>query len=178
LKWLYPDLYVDSLLEIKPEMLVEKGIKALILDLDNTLVARGRKKAEPEVVKWLKDFRQRGFKLCIVSNSTWGRSGRIARMLGLPSVFRAVKPRRQPFRKALLILGTRPQETAVVGDQLFTDVLGGNRLGLYTIMVPSLGGPDFILTRLIIRRIERLLLPRIKARRRVASGGEGDCCLR
>jgi len=167
LNWLYPKAYADSVLAITPEMLAEKGIKALILDLDNTLVVRGKNELDPQVLAWLKELRQQGFRLCIVSNNSSGRGGKIARALGLPSVFRAVKPRQRPFRKALALLGARPEETAVVGDQLFTDVLGGNRLGLYTIMVPSLGGPDFILTRLIVRRIERIFLPGIKARRRI-----------
>ncbi|MEW6447062.1 MAG: YqeG family HAD IIIA-type phosphatase [Bacillota bacterium] len=171
-KLLIPRLYVESVFDLQPELLKNMGIRALILDLDNTLVTRGEERAEPRILKWLESLRQNGFKLCIVSNNSRSKGGRLASTLGLPGVFRAVKPRGRPFRKALALLGTRPAETAMVGDQLFTDVLGGNRLGLYTILVSSLGGPDFIMTRLIIRRIERLLLPWIKAQSSLAAGRE------
>ncbi|MEW6572594.1 MAG: YqeG family HAD IIIA-type phosphatase [Bacillota bacterium] len=164
LRLLIPRLYVDSVFDLQPEFLKKKGIRAVILDLDNTLITRGEERAEPRILKWIESLRQNGFKLCIVSNNSRTKGGKIASNLGLPGVFRAVKPRGRPFRKALALLGTRPGETAMVGDQLFTDVLGGNRLGLYTVLVSSLGGPDFIATRLIIRRIERILLPWIKAR--------------
>lgn len=173
MKLLLPRLYVDSLLEITPEFLQHKGIKALILDLDNTLIACGEEKADPRVVAWLNRLREAGFKLCIVSNNTQEKGEELARCLGIPGVFRAVKPRGKSFRKALALLGTSPRETAMVGDQLFTDVLGGNRMGLYTILVPPLGGPDFILTRLITRRIERLFLPFIRARYRLVSRESG-----
>ncbi len=145
-------------------MLKKKGISALIFDLDNTLIVRGDNKAEPEVLEWLRDLRRQGFKLCIVSNNSRGKGGKMARILDLPGVFAATKPRRWAFRKALALLGTQAGKTAVVGDQVFTDVLGGNRMGLFTILVSSRGGPDFILTRLIVRRIERLVLPWIIGR--------------
>lgn len=174
LKLLYPNLYFESLLEIKPELLKKKGIRALILDLDNTLIARGEEKVEPEVLEWLCELRQDGFKLCIVSNNTRTKGARLASLVDLPGVFGAAKPRRWAFRKALQLLGTEPAETAVVGDQLFTDVLGGNRMGLFTIMVSSLGGPDFILTRLIIRKVEGLLLPWVKGRIRGSASEMGE----
>jgi HAD superfamily phosphatase (TIGR01668 family) len=171
LKLLHPDLYLESLFDIDPELLKKRGISALIFDLDNTLVARGENKAEPEVLEWLRDLRRHGFKLCIVSNNSRGKGGRLARILDLPGVFAATKPRRWAFRKALALLGTQASETAVVGDQVFTDVLGGNRMGLFTILVSSLGGPDFILTRLIVRRIERLILPWVTGRGRNSFSG-------
>jgi hypothetical protein len=147
-------------------LLKRRGISALIFDLDNTLIVRGENKVEPEVLKWLRDLRRQGFKLCIVSNNTRGKGERLARILDLPGVFAAAKPRRWAFRKALALLGTQPGETAFVGDQLFTDVLGGNRMGLFTILVSSRGGPDFILTRLVVRKIERLILPWVTGRDR------------
>lgn len=164
LKLLLPDLYVDSLFDIQPELLKERGIRALILDLDNTLIVHGEERVEPAILEWLESMRRNGFKFCIVSNNFCSRGKRLAQTLGLPGVFRAVKPRSRAFRKALALLGTKPAETAMVGDQLFTDVLGGNQMGLYTILVSSLGGRDFFMTRLIIRRVERLLLPWIKTR--------------
>ncbi|MEW6172716.1 MAG: YqeG family HAD IIIA-type phosphatase [Bacillota bacterium] len=173
LKLLRPKLYLDSLFDIRADMLTDLGIKALILDLDNTLVVRGEERVEPQVTEWLQELKERGFKLCIVSNNSRGKGGKLARALGLPGVFRAVKPRGKPFRKALGILGEKPSSTAMVGDQLFTDVLGGNRMGLYTIMISSLGGPDFILTRLVIRKVEKIVLSWLGYKRNLVRGTGG-----
>jgi HAD superfamily phosphatase (TIGR01668 family) len=90
----------------------------------------------------------------------------------IPSVTRAIKPRKSPFRRAMKMLGMTPGETAVVGDQIFTDILGGNRLGLYTILVVPMPGKEYWATELINRRLERLVLWRI--RQRSAGKENGD----
>ncbi|ACX51802.1 HAD superfamily (subfamily IIIA) phosphatase, TIGR01668 [Ammonifex degensii KC4] len=157
IKLLLPKLYAPSLLSLTPLELRQRGIKALLLDLDNTLVPRGEEKVDSPVKNWVENLRRQGFKLCVVSNNTHGKGAGPIQELGVPAVFRAVKPFPWAFRRALELLGTRPEETAIVGDQLFTDILGGNLLGLYTILVPSLKGPDFIATRLLVRPVERLV---------------------
>ncbi len=81
----------------------------------------------------------------------------LAAALGLPAVTGALKPRRGALRRALSVMGTAPETTALVGDQLFTDILGGNRLGLYTILVRPQSRKEFVLTRLV-RRVERAVL--------------------
>jgi len=161
LRLLDPDQVVATLFDIDLDALAKRGIKGLILDLDNTIIERGAPAFTPEVLEWLEDARRRGFKLAIVSNNRTERAVAMAREHGIPAVFRAVKPRRRPFRKALRRLGLQPHEVAVVGDQLFTDVFGGNRLGMYTILTRPLPGPEFIGTRLITRKLEKLFLPRI-----------------
>jgi hypothetical protein len=92
-----------------------------------------------EVTTWLEKVQELGIKLCIMSNSLSStRSVRIAERLGATNVSRARKPSRQGFRRALEALGTKPAATAIVGDQMFTDILGGNRAGIYTIMVKQI----------------------------------------
>lgn len=158
LKLLYPRQYVARLGDIDLNALRQKGICALLLDLDNTLVPRNEDRYPEEVVQWLKEAREKDFKLCIVSNNTSERVLALASSLSIPAVPRAIKPFKRPFLQAMDLLGVGPPETAVIGDQIFTDVLGGNRLGLYTILVVPLQGRDFWATRLITRRLERLVL--------------------
>lgn len=173
LRLLNPDQVVSSLFDIDLDALARRGIRGLIFDLDNTIIERGAPAFAPEVLDWLENVRRRGFKIAIVSNNRTRRAVAMAREHGIPAVFRAAKPRRRPFRKALRFLGLAPNETAVVGDQLFTDVFGGNRLGMYTILTRPLPGPEFIGTRLITRKLEKLFLPRIWRRHGFVPGEQG-----
>ena len=146
---LCPDEAHSRLVDIDLEGLLQKGIRALILDLDNTLVKWHEAEVPAEVDHWVDQAKARGFKLCIASNALPERVKLIAGRLGIPYVSGALKPRRTPFRKALMRMDVVSQETAVVGDQIFTDVLGGNRLGLYTILTRPLSRKEFPTTRML-----------------------------
>lgn len=132
------------------------GIRGVILDLDNTIVPWGAHEVGPELPVWIAAARAADLQLCIVSNNMGRRVTSIANQLGLPIVAWALKPRRGAIRRALHVMGTTPDATALVGDQLFTDILGGNRLGLHTILVRPQSHREFVLTRLV-RSLERLL---------------------
>lgn len=157
LKKLCPKIQADSILDLDLELLEKSGIKGIIFDLDNTLVEWKKDTLTPEVVDLVSRLKDKGFKLCILSNALEHRVEVVAQTLKIPYVSRAVKPRKSPFRKALEIMGTEPSETAIVGDQLFTDILGGNRMQLYTIWTPPLSTTEFISTR-AVRKIERLVI--------------------
>lgn len=155
LRRLVPDLYVDSVYQIDLEALWNAGIRGIITDLDNTLVEADRPNATPRVVAWLKGVQDRGFRVVIVSNNNRTRVATFADPLGVPYIHRARKPMRSAFFKALRMLQLPPHQVVVVGDQLFTDVLGGKRLGFATILVLPLSGKEGFWTR-INRRLERL----------------------
>ncbi|SMB98629.1 hypothetical protein SAMN00808754_2454 [Thermanaeromonas toyohensis ToBE] len=157
LKYLRPDLYVKSLQDVPLEDLVRRGIKGLIIDLDNTVTQWGRATLDSQVQDWFKNLRAYGLGACLLSNNRQKRVQAIAQNLGIPAIFRAGKPRARSFRQAMELLGTSPAETAVIGDQIFTDILGGNLLDLYTILVVPLDKKEFMGTRLI-RLVERLVL--------------------
>jgi len=157
---LYPKAFVSSLVGISPDFFTKKGIRGLILDLDNTIIPWRAGDVGPETEELLKSFRESGLRLCIVSNALDKRVTGLLEPLGVPWVSRAAKPRRKPFLKALKILDTLPEETAVVGDQLFTDILGGNRLGLYTVLVVPMSKKEFVGTKLV-RIVEKILLARL-----------------
>lgn len=135
LKSIIPNMYVQSIYDIDLVALQKKGIKSFIFDLDNTLVEASCLAATPELIKWFQKIEDMGMQVIIVSNNSKGRVSHFCHPLKVPFIYTAKKPLSRAFRKALKQLDTKKQETVVVGDQLLTDILGGNRMGLYTILV-------------------------------------------
>lgn len=162
LKILYPNMYVPSVLDIDPNDLYTRGIRCVLFDLDNTVVPRDKNDLTPDVAAWIKKLGDKGIKVCIISNNGPDRLGMVAGIEEIPAVCRAIKPCKHPFKKAMKMLGVTQRETAVVGDQIFTDILGGNRLGLYTILVEPLPGKEYWATKMFNRRLERLILAGIR----------------
>ncbi|MEW6105335.1 MAG: YqeG family HAD IIIA-type phosphatase [Bacillota bacterium] len=169
---LCPDLYVPSICQVDLSRLTARGIKGIVLDMDNTLVDWGSSDIPAGVLAFFDEAKARGIRLCVLSNNLRRRIEAISGTLGIPAA-RRLKPMRSAFRAALALLGTSPGETAVIGDQIFTDVLGGNLAGMYTILVIPTSRREFVTTR-IIRRLERAVLGCL-ARRGMLSleGGEG-----
>jgi len=160
---LTPDLYVKSVFHINLEELYQKGVRAIITDLDNTLVAWDDPLPNERLLGWLKGVQSRGFSVYIVSNNSSDRVEKFAEAFGVPAISKAIKPRRKAFRIACDSMGVTPNQTAVVGDQIFTDVLGGNRLGVYTILVVPVSDKEFFGTK-IMRAFERFVLRKLKVR--------------
>lgn len=157
LNLLCPDLYINSIFDIKPEFLKAKGIKGVIVDLDNTLVPWNEVSINKALGEWFQKFKDVGIRLCIVSNNKKDRVTTFGEKIGIPAIHKARKPRKKSFLKGMRILKTKPCNTAVIGDQVFTDILGGNRLGLFTILVIPISKKEFLWTRLM-RSIEKAVL--------------------
>lgn len=161
---LTPDIIVRHVADVPAKELMRRGIRAVISDLDNTLVEYHGEAVAAEAAAWLHSLSVAGIKVCLASNTR--RLSRLARLaenweiLYVPG--NAAKPRTKGLRHALALLGSAPHETAMIGDQLFTDILAGNRLGLLTILVNPLSRREFIGTRIISRNLERLILRRPK----------------
>lgn len=173
LNLLCPKEYISSIFEVDLDSLRKKGISLLLLDLDNTLVEWHKKEASSEIVEWFSTAQGKGFCLCILSNNSKKRVAEIADFLEVPFIHKAVKPRRKAFQKAMDLLGYGPESTGVIGDQIFTDILGGNRLGLYTILVMPLTNKDFVGTKLINRQLEKLVLRKL-SRKGLLNKKQGD----
>jgi len=156
---LCPKLYVDSLHDIQLSHLKDIGIKGIVFDIDNTVTMWGSNEISPITLKWLEDAKASGFSVCLLSNNRRTRIEDISRMLDIPSA-KGFKPFSAAFRSALAVLGTSPEETAIIGDQIFTDILGGNRAGLYTVLVQPVSTKEFVTTRLL-RGLERIVLKRL-----------------
>lgn len=162
LKYLCPNLFVRKVEDIDLKKLKEKNFDTLLLDLDNTLVGWRSTKFSPAVLEWLKLAHFLGFKMCILSNCIIkNRVKKLSETLGLPSIFKAVKPRKKSFLRALKNLGSLKEKTIVIGDQIFTDIFGGNRLGVYTILVLPLDKREFFTT-IIQRTAEKIVLFSLK----------------
>lgn len=161
---LLPNMRVRSVYDINIDELKAKGLRGIITDLDNTLVGAKEPLATPELVIWLDKVRSAGFKVVIVSNNNETRVGKFAAPLDIPFVHAARKPTQPAFRKALSLLGLEPGQTVMIGDQMMTDVLGGNRMGLFTILVAPIAPADEGVMTLVNRRIERFALARLRKR--------------
>jgi len=160
-KKLIPDMIVESVHKIDLDFLRNKGITSLILDIDNTLLPKKAKFLDEDTVEWLEKTKEKGFKICLVSNNTRKRVNQLREKTGIPGIAWAIKPRKGAFKKALKLLDAKPHETALIGDQIFTDILGGKRVGLFTILVKPLSDDELAWTK-IVRRAERIILKRIE----------------
>ena len=154
---LKPKLYVHSIYHIDFEKLKQRGISGVIIDLDNTITEWDNPGLSDQVFDWFAKMKLAGLKACIVSNNGHNRVAIAVEKLGIPFLAKANKPRRGAFRRAMELMKTNPEQTAVVGDQIFTDILGGNRLNLFTILVVPITSKEFIGTRLV-RIVERRVL--------------------
>ncbi len=166
LRFFIPDEYLPSIHWVDPARLGRRGIRGIILDLDNTLVEWNHPEPPEELLGWFAKVRQAGLRTCVVSNNSAARVQGFVHRLEIPGIDKAVKPRRGAFRRAMALMGTSPGETAVVGDQIFTDILGGKRLGLYTILVAPVTRREFIGTRLV-RLVEGAFLRYLCRRGRI-----------
>ena len=154
---LTPDLYMRTVCDIDLDALKARGIDTLLMDLDNTLLPRDSSVVPPRMVGWAAELARCGFRVCLVSNNWHERVHEVARELGFSLVSKAVKPLPFAFLRASKLMGSTRKRSAIVGDQLFTDVLGGKLLGIMTILVLPLSESDLPHT-LILRRVERVLL--------------------
>ncbi|HZG60594.1 MAG TPA: YqeG family HAD IIIA-type phosphatase [Anoxybacillus sp.] len=161
LRYFLPNEHVKSVFDITPETLKEKGIKGIITDLDNTLIEWDRPNATPDLVKWFENMRNQGIQVTIVSNNNEKRVKSFAEPLNIPFIFEARKPLTHAFQRALQLMKLKKEEVVVIGDQLLTDVLGGNRFGVHTILVVPVADTDGFFTR-INRKIERKILNMMK----------------
>jgi uncharacterized protein len=157
LKQFLPNEHVKSILDIKAADLKSKGIKGIITDLDNTLVEWDRPNATPQLIKWFNEMKEHNILVTIVSNNNETRVKAFSDPLHIPFIFRAKKPFMPAFKKALAQMGIKKEEAVVIGDQLLTDVLGGNRSGFHTILVVPVAQTDGLATK-FNRFVERRIL--------------------
>ena len=142
-KTFYPDEYLDSAYQIPFETLYEKGFRGIIFDVDNTLVPHGAP-ADERSIALFELLRAIGFSTCILSNNKEPRVAPFDNEVGSPYLFKGGKPSRKGYRKAMKLMKTGKADTFFVGDQLFTDVWGARRTGLYSILVKPMNPKEEI----------------------------------
>ena len=155
-RYLRPTSRARGIEEIDIDTLLADGVRGIIIDLDNTLVGYRLREPEAEVAAWLERAKQRGLQAIIVTNNATDWALQTARALRIPCIPNARKPLLRGFHAALKALGTSHEETVVIGDQLFTDVLGAKRFGMKVILTEPIVSREQWWMRLT-RFIERLL---------------------
>ena len=148
-----------SVCDISPAVLQKLGVRGLLLDVDNTLTTHDNPTPAPGVEAWIAQMKQHGIRMCIVSNNHPPRVQPFAARLGVDYVCEGKKPLSSGFRRAMQKMGLHRKELAVVGDQIFTDVLGANLMRLKCIFVFPMQMEQTRFFR-IKRRLELPFLPR------------------
>jgi len=155
-KVLYPYEYVDSVFSIDYKKLYDRGYRALIFDIDNTLVPHGKDSTE-EVDKLFRDIQGIGFQTFILSNNSDARIKRFLKNIESPYIYDAQKPKVDNYLKAIEMLKVKKEEAVFIGDQIFTDIYGANKCGIPNILVKFIRRKDE--KKIGIRRnIEKVIL--------------------
>lgn len=158
---LYPNMLLQSVTEITEQLLRKNNINALILDVDNTLINIEQKLTQ-EVKDWAKRMKENNIKLYILSNTNdKAKVEKVANALEIPYMNLAKKPFKKGFLKVQNLLQEKPENIAAVGDQIFTDVIGGNRCNMFTILVEPIQKKEYWYTAWK-RPIENLIKNRFK----------------
>ena len=152
-----PNHFVNRYENITIEFLKQHNISAVMTDLDHTLVAFDDRDPDDNVIKWVKTLEASNIKLLILSNGRQERVKAFAELHGIDYINSAKKPLLKNFHEGLKRLGTKKKNTVMVGDQLMTDVLGANRVGIRSILVIPVKEKDGWATYLN-RRIERVIM--------------------
>jgi HAD superfamily phosphatase (TIGR01668 family) len=152
-----PSYYLNSVLELSPDLLISQGKHFVLIDLDNTLLPRDSDTIPPEILSWAQSLQAAGIRSCLLSNNWQKRVAAAADELGFALVAKAVKPLPPAYLLALKRIGAKRRETVMIGDQFFTDVLGAALLGISSVLVRPLAEHDLPHT-LLLRRLERLIL--------------------
>jgi hypothetical protein len=152
----YPDEYLDSTYVIDFEMLYQKGYRGVIFDIDNTLVPHGAP-ADERAKALFARLKKIGFSCCLISNNQRPRVEMFNRDIQVKFIEDAHKPSTKNYRKAMELMGTDTSNTLFVGDQLFTDVYGANRTGIYSILVKPIHPKEEI--QIVLKRyLEKIVL--------------------
>lgn len=134
MKNLQPKMYFRTIEDISVKALKKRGVKGLILDIDNTLVPPHAPEADDRAKRFVKRMEEE-FKICIVSNNIYERAEKFADSFPVDFICDGNKPAKKPFLLAIEKLKLEPSEIAVIGDQIFTDVWGANRMNMISVLV-------------------------------------------
>lgn len=173
LRWIRPDFYIANIIDIEPEHLKKIGVRGIICDLDNTIIPWDQEILEGEMIDWFRRLKEAGVQICLLSNSLRGRVSKVAKSVDVEAIPAAIKPRKGGYKRAVDKLGLSRNEIVVIGDQIFTDVLGGKRMGLLTILVKPMAEKELLWTKLI-RRLERRVLRQMTEKGILTGMNEND----
>lgn len=143
--WPVPDVMKDNIYQLTPRMFTNRGIRFIILDVDNTIAPYTVHVASPRLAAWVEEMKSAGLELFILSNNRGERPAVFAEALGLAYIKKARKPFVKKAKELLTERGYTPAETALIGDQVYTDVLCAKRLGAWAVLVRPILLSNFLL---------------------------------
>lgn len=161
IKILYPTKAIDSIFDLNIETLKAEGVKGIIFDIDNTLVPYYVAEPTEEIITFFEALQKAGIKITLVSNNTEDRVIKFNEKLKVLALHKAQKPLTKNLKKALDMMGCKKEEAIIVGDQIFTDVYGGNCTGIRTYLVSPISDKDEWQTK-IKRGLERQVIKSYK----------------
>lgn len=164
-----PDIYKKSIHAINYDLLFSRGIRCLLMDLDNTIAPITMKGPNKKTKELFEELKEKGFKIIIFSNSSKSRVKNFKVELGVDGIYNAMKPLKSKYQKVLDIYKFQEPQIACIGDQLLTDIKGGNKMGLTTILVNPVGVKEKIITR-ISRHYEKKILRKLRDNNLFAKG--------
>lgn len=156
LRRFYPKRLAPSSYDIDYEKLYKEGYRGILFDIDNTLVEHGADASE-RAIQLFKRLKEIGFQTCLISNNSEDRVQRFNKNIGSKYIYKANKPSTKNYIKATKMMGTKIENTVFVGDQLFTDVFGANRIGMMTYLVKPIHPKEEIQI-VLKRKLERIVL--------------------
>lgn len=149
-----PDMYQKSIYHIDYDKLKDSGIKCLLLDLDNTCVPYVDREPNKRLIELIEMLKDMDFKLIIFSNATKRRIYPFKKVLNVDCLARARKPGKRSFLRVIKLFNYDLADVAIIGDQLYKDILGGNRVGIKTILVNPMSKDDMFITKYLFRPLE------------------------
>lgn len=164
-----PNYYIHRFNALRPQYLLDHGIKILICDIDNTLVAHDVAKPDEDVLVFLSAIKKAGIQVVFISNNVEERVETFAKGLGFSYYAFALKPLPLTYWKMLKEQKVKKKEVAVLGDQLMTDILGANFVGLHTILTAPVVERDLACTK-VNRKFENMVFARLKKKNRLTKG--------
>ena len=173
LKYVCPDYRVKSLFDISAKWLKRNGYTKIVVDIDNTLLPRDKNLVGPRAMTWIRQLHQMGINVALISNNGGDRIKGITRQTGLGTIMRAAKPLPMAYKQITKAMGGG--KILFVGDQLFTDVWGANRTGLYSILVKPINPKEEI--QIVLKRyLEAVVLMFYRKRLKKTGRTAGDFC--
>ncbi|MDR0611377.1 MAG: YqeG family HAD IIIA-type phosphatase [Planctomycetaceae bacterium] len=157
-RYFQPNLYVDSVLDLTPQRLQQHALKSLLLDVDCTLKNYRSENISQEIALWLEMMKANEIGLCLLSNGHYERIRHFAEQVQLPFVAPAMKPLPFGCRTAIQTMNFNKKSTAIVGDQVFADLLAGKLAGLFTILVIPMSPKEEPWFTQMKRPLERMVL--------------------
>ncbi len=140
---LLPSVIAEKVTDLTAQWLLARQVRLLMLDFDNTLIPYTTNEPTEQLLQWIGQVQQAGIRICIISNSRKDRAPNFCRQYGIDCVTHANKPGKGGYRRCMEQFGMKPDEAMMVGDQIFTDILGANRCGVRSVLVRSIHNHNF-----------------------------------